>query len=132
MTMYVTIQFDKDVDPDKHYISPGEYEMEFDNGKIVRFDFMESCGIVDREDMTLTHYRMKYITDVVEEGDTDFLHDFNGRITEVLEFYVFTESDEEEDVITPVKLVALELFNDNCGLIDISPEVLASANIATR
>lgn len=130
MKMYVSIKFDREIEPDKHHISPGEYEMTFDNDKTVRFDFWEFDGIVDPEDKTVLHCRMKGLADY--EGTCGFLHNYTGAITEITEFYVFTGSSIELDLhIVPVKLLELELLNDNCESIGIADEVLAGAGITS-
>ena len=39
MTMYATLQMDREIDPNLHYISIGGFELRFSNGIAIAFDF---------------------------------------------------------------------------------------------
>ena len=40
MTMYATLQMDREIDPNLHYISIGGFELHFKNGLNIAFDFL--------------------------------------------------------------------------------------------
>ena len=40
MTMYATLQMDREIDPNLHYISIGGFELRFSNGIAIAFDFI--------------------------------------------------------------------------------------------
>ncbi len=44
MRANITLKMDRAIDPHRHYISPGGYEVIVE-GKNYQFDFMESCAL---------------------------------------------------------------------------------------
>ena len=44
MTMYATLQMDREIDPNHHYISIGGFELHFKNGMNIAFDFNSSAA----------------------------------------------------------------------------------------
>ncbi len=44
MTMYATLQMDREIDPNHHYISIGGFELHFKNGMNIAFDFNSSVA----------------------------------------------------------------------------------------
>ena len=46
MTMYATLQMDREIDPNLHYISIGGFELRFSNGIAIAFDFNSSVANV--------------------------------------------------------------------------------------
>ena len=50
---------DRLIDPEKHYISPGGYELIFDNDKSIQFDFNDYEGAVRKEGPTILDFIMR-------------------------------------------------------------------------
>ena len=49
MTMYATLQMDREIDPNLHYISIGGFELHFKNGMNIAFDFNSSVANILNE-----------------------------------------------------------------------------------
>ena len=49
MTMYATLQMDREIDPNRHYIGIGGFEFCFRNGVNIGFDFNSSIANVQRD-----------------------------------------------------------------------------------
>ncbi len=116
--MYAEVRFDRPIDKDRHYISPGGYEMTF-AGKPVPFDFMDYEGNVKEDDPAVLCFNdFRPDTSSFPEADTlteEVVRQFDG----IKEFFVYTgEVDEPE--INPVKIERLEFWFANGRSIDCS------------
>jgi hypothetical protein len=116
VSMYAKIKFDREIDTDKHYISPGGYEMTFVNNlggnpTTVCFDFTTYIGNVDKKEPTILHCEMEDL-DVDVFHESLFIEHFLGTISEIKEFYVYTGEDDEPE-INPVELLELRLSHGN-------------------
>ncbi len=109
--MGFTLQMDREIDPEKHYISPGGYEL---NGK--RFDFFTSMGgPVDGDNTKMEFW--------VEDFDDDYAKDNKSPITEedclngtFTEFYIYTgEGDDEICNVLSVSDISFG-FDDGKGI----------------
>lgn len=49
MTMYATLQMDREIDPNIHYISIGGFELRFSNGVAIAFDFNSSVANIRKD-----------------------------------------------------------------------------------
>lgn len=118
MRMYALIRFDREIDPEKHYISPGGYEVVLEDGAIVAFDFDDFNGYIDDDDRTLLHCYMKNL-DVVSFPGATVLKKYCGTIKKFEEFYIYTGEGNiaEEEDINPVELVVVSLTNNDGQLI---------------
>lgn len=126
MKMYTAIKFDRAIDPLKHYISIGGFEMEFNNDVTVPFDFEESWARVDVDDPTVLHVTMRALdVDCFPEAQT--IHTLTGSITNIVEFYIYT-GEEDDPEINPVEILHLSLVRNDDTEFDITPEVLTSFN----
>lgn len=110
--MEFTLTMDRQIEKDKHYISPGGYEM---NGK--KFDFMDYEGTVIGDNKIFC--RLRQPDEDMEEITEDDIKPFK-------EFYVYTgEGDDEE--INPVAISGLTfIFNDK--IVKANSEVERSVN----
>lgn len=131
MKMYAEIVFDRDIDFEKHYISPGGYTMTFAKSGKVSFDFLLSEKGVDTNNKRLLRCWFS------EEDETGFPEDCpklraaitNGEsVVSVDEFFVYCGDDENEE-INPVAVKAVVL---SCGTknVGVSQKVLKKAYIA--
>lgn len=129
--MNFELLFDRDIDKNKHYISPGGYEI-VNNGKHYRFDFCSFLGSVDKKDK-------RKLVCTVRDLDEDY-----GQSTEVTkallqhssceEFYVYTGEGSDETIptslgeIVPTQLLNLTFnFSDGSSL-QASSRFMESAN----
>ena len=112
--LYATIRFDRPINPDEHYISPGGYEMTF-NGKTVKFDFTDYTGYVDSDDPCLLHTEQKNPDyaglDYDEfEGLAALTSDDLHHLESIGEFFVYT-GEEGDPEIVPVALESITFRN---------------------
>ena len=109
--MMGTIQFDRPINTEKHYISPGGYEFVF-SGKKVRFDFLDYAGSVDKDSTSLSfdvrNIDEDYSEDMSTLNPTDLI-----SLDNIEEFFVYTGEDYElEDCdkeIYPVQIKELSI-----------------------
>lgn len=117
MRAYVTLQFDRPVIKNYHYISPGSYEV-IAAGKNYQFDFneCESYGYswIDGKDSTLVHFELRD-----EDYDTfpeiKELREHLHEITEIVECYVYTgEVNKDQDInVVAIKEFSILDYNPN-------------------
>lgn len=102
--MVMDIKFDRPIDTDKHYISPGGYVF-VSEGKVYQFDFMDYEGSVNKDDPTILHAEVY----TLDRNYSDDLSKFNSDGLEKIEdFYIYTgEGDDPE--INPVKVLSLSI-----------------------
>ncbi len=109
--LYASIKFDRPIDKEKHYISPGGYTMTF-RDRTFRFDFEGYEGYIDEEDKSILHFKqINPDYDVFGESDYEGVLGLNEitsddlkNLTAIDEFFIYTgESDEAE--INPVKFL---------------------------
>ena len=113
--MYGTVEFDREIDPDKHYISPGGYEARFDDGRILQFDFEDYEGGRQRGNSKVLEWVQKNPdTDSFKEIENFNYKDFEKHFEGFEEFFIYTgEAGEPE--INPVKAldVTLEFYEND-------------------
>lgn len=112
--MYASIRMDRPIDPEKHYISPGGYELIFDNDKSIQFDFNDYEGAVRKEDPTILDFIMRNLDeDSYESAKLLETHLINHSIKKIEEFYVYTGEDDCLEEINPVSIedIAFEIFD---------------------
>ena len=122
MHMYGLIKFDRPIVRDRHVISIGGFEMTFDNGKTVRFDFLDFNGHIKSDDPSVLNFELHGL-DVDAFPDSEFLKTFAGKVTAIKEFYVYT-GEAEDPEINPIELKALFLYNDHSEQISIDRSLL--------
>lgn len=102
--MVMDIKFDRKIDSNKHYISPGGHSFKC-KGKTYSFDFMDYVGNVDKDDPTILHAEVDHLD---KDYSTD-LSKFNSKKIEAIEeFYIYT-GEEEDPEINPVEVLSLTL-----------------------
>lgn len=130
--MNYTLEMDRPVDFEKHYISPGSYELEKD-GRVCRIDFY-GTEISKRSEKILSFQ----VKDFDEEyaRDNDFKNEFDDYKDifnfHYKEFFIFTgEYDDEE--INVSKLINLtytfyDVDNHTFVYVDATPEQILEIN----
>ena len=122
MHMYGLIKFDRPIVRDMHIISIGGFEMTFDNGKTVRFDFLSFNSHIESDDPSVLNFELSGL-DVDAFPDSEFLKTFAGKVTNIKEFYVYT-GEAEDPEINLIELKALFLYNDHSEQISIDRSLL--------
>lgn len=130
--MNYTLEMDRPVDFEKHYISPGSYELE-KNGRICRFDFYESTMNEGRNNtlaVEVADFDEEYARDNDFKNEFDDYKDiFNFHYTE---FFIFTgeDNDEEINVSKLINLTYTFCDIDNHKFIDVdaTPEQILEIN----
>lgn len=113
--MELKIKFNRKINKDIDYISPGGFSMVM-NGREIGFDFMTHYGNVDKSDATLCEFWFK-------EPDVDSFEELNNitedelkNITSIKECYVYTgESDEEGSDLHEIEIknIVFYVYNED-------------------
>lgn len=103
MRAYMRVKMDRPFDRNRHYFSPGGYEVKLKGGEAFRFDFNETEWGPVTGDPFVIEARVK------DEDYETFpeIAELKGRlheITEFVEFYVYTGEDGDE-CMEPVELL---------------------------
>ena len=122
MHMYGLIKFDRPIIRGTHIISIGGFEMTFNNGKTVQFDFLSFNGHIESDDPCVLNFELGGL-DVDAFPDSEFLKTFTGKVTAIKEFYVYTGETGDPE-INPVELKALFLYNHHSEQISIDRSLL--------
>ena len=111
--MQFTLEMDRPVDVNRHFVSPGGYEM---NGK--QFDFANYEGYtVDGNKIRFRCYEPEDYMEKIEEADIGVFE----------EFYLYTGEEREDAEINPVSILDLTfVFEDK--VIEADERILASIN----
>lgn len=127
--MVFTLQMDREIDKDKHFISPGGYEFKSNESEEpLQFDFYEYSGYTDSNDKTKILFETKILDDQSFPEITDKLtKSFCKNITEIIEFYIYTGEDEDPE-LNLSKIIDMNLLFTDGTKIDIKPEVIDKFN----
>lgn len=106
MRQYMRIKFDRVIDPKRHYISPGGYDVELDSGKKIQFDYYDYWAYVDDEDPTILNIHNRII-DTESFPDAVGLSESVSNIAKINECFIYTgEPSEGDEEINPVEILA--------------------------
>jgi len=124
--MYVDILFDRDINEEEHYISPGMYEIIDKRFRPLSFDFKESYKTIDENNNRLMHIEVRYV-DLTEYSETKDLIEYVENIDHFSLFYIYTgEKDDPEIDPVEVRNVCFETNLDR--RIDIDDICLSKIN----
>ena len=98
--MHLTYRMDRPIDPERHYLSPGGYSLEFADGTVIPFDFEDSAGVV-KNDRAI--FVMKGL-DISCFRSAKMLPDYlmHSQIAAVREAFIYTGEAHEDPEIHPV------------------------------
>ena len=101
---YLDVKFDKPIDKERDFISPGGYEIELKDGRRIRYDFMDYKGYIDTNDRSILHIIHSNL-DIDSFPESKALLDIKSEdISKIIECYIYTgESDENR--IKPIKIL---------------------------
>jgi len=117
MTMYATLQMDREIDPNRHYISIGGFEFCFRNGVNIGFDFNSSIANVQKNPTTIKFECDDLDCDSFPEAALLGMMLSDSEVKRIEEFYVYT-GEREEPEINPEKILSLSFCVDE-RMIDI-------------
>lgn len=119
--LYQSIRFNRLVDKEKDFISPGGYELKMrkEDGtlKTVQIDFEEYEGCVDKDIPCIVHFIQK-------NPDYDTFKDLNTitehmlcNVTEVVEWFIYTGERVDESPLFPVEIMGaiFKIIGDSTG-----------------
>lgn len=130
--MYAGVRMNRDINPEKDYVSPGGYEMVMD-GKKINFDFEEYIGGRVKEDDSLLEIEVKNPDWNTFPEMKDITKDMLRNITEITEFFVYTGEPGESD-LKPISLeyVSFVFPYDNWEEIQVAQNVVESACVTSN
>ena len=117
MTMYATLQMDREIDPNRHYIGIGGFEFCFRNGVNIGFDFNSSIANVQKNPTTIKFECDDLDCDSFPEAALLEMLLSDSEVDRIEEFYVYT-GEREEPEINPEKILSLSFCVDE-RMIDI-------------
>ena len=106
MTMYATLQMDREIDPNRHYIGIGGFEFCFRNGVNIGFDFNSSIANVQKNPTTIKFECDDLDCDSFPEAALLGMMLSDSEVKRIEEFYVYT-GEREEPEINPEKILSL-------------------------
>lgn len=114
--MRFVADFDRPVDPDKHYLSPGGYSVELKDGRTIEFDFTDSIG--DKSGSNFVEFIVTgldtYAFPESEELTLESMKNCNFD-----EFFIFTgEYDDPEIYVTNIHDIVFT-YNGEEEIIDV-------------
>lgn len=122
------VLFDSFIDREKHYFSPGGFEIVSKTGEHLQFDFMCSSGKIDTENRRIMHMSMWELdTESFSEAEHK-LEDFLKNLHQFNEFFIYTGEEGEDELMYPVKVYDVCFENENYEEIFIDQNCLNYVN----
>lgn len=125
--MYADILFDRDIEPDKHHISPGGYEIIARGLRSLSFDFMWYYGYIDETNKRVLHIEERYVDKSSFPEAAKDLIKVVETIDHFSEFYIYT-GEENEPEIYPVEISNVSFETNLDRRISIDNECLSKVN----
>ena len=122
MTMYATLQMDREIDPNRHYISIGGFEFCFKKGIKIGFDFNSSIANVQKNPTTIKFECDDLDCDSFPEAALLGMLLSDSEVDRIEEFYVYT-GEREEPEINPEKILSLSFCVDG-RMVDIPGSII--------
>lgn len=102
---FLDIKFNRPIDKDNDFISPGGYEIELKDGRTIRFDFLDYEGYIDPEDPSVLHIIHSNLDVAVFPESKDLLNVKHDGVKRIIECYIYT-GELDETRIRPVKILS--------------------------
>ncbi|MDO4647188.1 MAG: hypothetical protein Q4B26_00960 [Eubacteriales bacterium] len=104
MRLYADVEFREQIDREKHYISPGGYEIKTRNGNAIWFDFFRSEVLIDHENRKIAHCYQSELDTETEQDAVDLVSILkNGGIESIKEWYIYT-GEQGDEILHPIRL----------------------------
>ncbi|MFR5150048.1 MAG: hypothetical protein ACLTER_11310 [Ruminococcus sp.] len=113
MEAYLRLKMDRLIQKDLHYISPGGYDFETEDGKIYGMDFTLSEGCIDTKDSSIIEFTLKH-ADYESFPEMAELRNRLEDIVQITEFYIYTGEDGEPE-IRPEKILEFQIMDTGTG-----------------
>ena len=97
MRMYISLLMDRPIDKEKHYISPGGYEFNF-NGKNISFDFCMSSGTICKNPRMIEFELRELDLTTFPESEKLLNKSCLKNVRKIEEFYIYTGEDNEQEI----------------------------------
>lgn len=124
--MSMVLTMDRPIDKEKHYISPGSYQMLFETGQSVQFDFLDSCRQVDSDDPTKVAFEVYNLDKEAFPESVDLPKLLlNSKVIGIEDFFVYCGEDDEPE-INVVGVSDVSFTIGDSPVITISDEVFKS------
>lgn len=121
MRQFLRIRFDRPIEKDKHYISPGGFEVELGSGEVVNFDFFMFYGCIDKNDPTILNIEQSEL-DLDSFPEAKALIGHIEDVVSIRECYVYT-GEWGDPAIYPVDILYWEIDG-----VEISKDTLKDFN----
>lgn len=102
--MVMDIKFDRPINPDRHYISPGGYIIKCKD-KSYSFDFMDFEGNVDKDDPTILHAEVYHL----DRDCSNDMSKFNSKKIENIEEFTIYTGEYDDSEIFPLEILSLTI-----------------------
>lgn len=104
-----SIKFNRPIDKNKDYISPGGYAFKTKNQDgeevLIEFDFDESEGGVSDQDPTIADFTQKNPSYSAFPCLETLTEDMLRNITKCEDYFIYTGEDDEDDRLIPVAII---------------------------
>lgn len=117
--MYYDLTFNREINPDKDFISPGGYEI-VSNEKKYAFDFEKYYARIDEKDKTILHVWHKNLDTETFPEAKRMTPEILSKIDEISEFYLDFDADDLQ--VVGVQNMHFEIVGDERE-IHISEEI---------
>lgn len=121
MEMFLQLQMDRPIDKEKHYISPGGFEV-IAGGKNYQFDFLTSCGVIDEKRNDVIGFNLTN-PDYESFPDMKELESHINEITDLVECFVYTGEHGDAE-INPIKILDITITVSGTGKRIYFPEAV--------
>lgn len=116
--------FDRAIDKNIDFISPGGYEVKMDEGESIQFDFVDYYANIDDDDKSILHVECRGIDiESFPEAGIIAMSDVAEHIVEIVECYIYSAMEGTEDGVilkkilewsindTPIKQEVIDEYN---------------------
>lgn len=126
VSLFIDITMDREIQPE-HYIVPGEFELAFDDGRAIRFDFRNSCRRVsdDKRSAIVNVYGL----DTLAFPDAELLPEYlaNHSITAINEIYIYCGEPYDKPIrVKAIDRMVFDITDDHGFRTVAVPEELLS------
>ena len=126
MRMYISLLMDRPIDKEKHYISPGGYEFNF-NGKNIPFDFCMSSGTICKNPRMIEFELRELDLTTFPESEKLLNKSCLKNVRKIEEFYIYTgEHNEPEINLERINYIHFDLDGE---FFAVSDRVLGDFNL---
>lgn len=122
MKAFLTLQFDRPVIADYHYLCPGGYAVKTKK-RSYEFDFFEDIGTINKDDPTLVNFECKGLDPCFK--DIEEITDHLNEVIELKECFCYTGETEDPEIhlVKVVEFAILDYGNGTRSVPESTPWV---------